>query len=88
MHLRILGQVREARKDWAGANAFYIRVFVGQQKYKDWMARSYLQSARCFLLLNKKEEAKRTLDEMIKRQDIKDQPEYKEAQQERAKLGV
>jgi tetratricopeptide (TPR) repeat protein len=83
-----LGQVREAKKDWAGANAFYIRVFVGHQKYKDWMARSYLQSARCFLLLNKKEEAKRTLDEMLKRQDIKEQPEYKEAQQERAKIGA
>lgn len=83
-----LGQVREAKKDWAGANAFYIRVFVAHQKYKDWMARAYLQSARCFLLLNKKDEAKRTLDEMIKRQDIKEQPEYKEAQQERAKLGA
>jgi len=83
-----LGQIKEAKKDWAGANAFYIRVFVAHQKYKDWMARAYLQSARCFVLLNKKEEAKKTLDEMLKRTDIKEQPEFKLAQQERAKLGA
>jgi tetratricopeptide (TPR) repeat protein len=83
-----LGQIKEAKKDWAGANAFYIRVFVAHQKYKDWMARAYLQSARCFVLLNKKEEAKKTLDEMLKRTDIKEQPEFKIAQQERAKLGA
>ena len=83
-----LGQIKEAKKDWAGANAFYIRVFVAHQKYKDWMARAYLQSARCFVLLNKKEEAKKTLDEMLKRTDIKEQPEFKMAQQERAKLGA
>jgi len=81
-----LGQVQEAKKSWAAANAFYIRVFVAHQKYKDWLARAYLQSARCFVLLNKKDEAKKTLQEMLKRTDIKDQPEFKEAQAELAKL--
>ena len=83
-----LGQIKEVKKDWAAANAFYIRVFVAHQKYKDWMARAYLQSARCFIQLNKRDEAKRTLDEMLKRTDIKDQPEFKLAQQERSKLGA
>ena len=82
-----LGQVKEARKDYAGAIAFYQRVFVAHQKYKDWMARAYLQSARCFLLLNKRDEAKKTLQEMVNRKDIKDQPEFKEAQTELQKLG-
>lgn len=82
-----LGQVQEAKKNWAAANAFYIRVFVAHQKYKDWLARAYLQSARCFLLLNKRDEAKKTLQEMLKRTDIKDQPEYKDAQAELSKLG-
>ncbi len=83
-----LGQVKEARKDYAGAIAFYQRVFIAHQKYKDWMARAYLQSARCFLLLNKKDEAKKTLQEMVKRNDIKDQPEFKDAQNELQKLGA
>lgn len=85
--LYMLGQVQEAKKNWAAANAFYIRVFVAHQKLKDWLARSYLQSARCFVLLNKKDEAKKTLQEMLKRTDIKDQPEFKEAQAELGKLG-
>lgn len=82
-----LGQVKEARKDYAGAIAFYQRVFIAHQKDKDWMARAYLQSARCFILLNKRDEAKKTLAEMVKRNDIKDQPEFKEGQQELQKLG-
>jgi TolA-binding protein len=85
--LYMLGQVQEGKKNWAAANAFYIRVFVAHQKYKDWLARSYLQSARCFVLLDKKDEAKKTLQEMLKRTDIKDQPEFKEAQAELSKLG-
>jgi len=81
-----LGQCKEAQKDYNGAIAFYQRVFIAHQKDKDWMARAYLQSARCFLLLNKRVEATKTLDEMLKRTDVKDQPEFKDAQQERAKL--
>ena len=83
-----LGQVKEARKDYAGAIAFYQRVFIAHQREKDWVARAYLQSARCFLLLNKRAEAKTTLQEVLKRTDgVKDQPEFKEAQQELNKLG-
>ena len=83
-----LGQVMEAKKDYNGAISYYQRVYVGFQKSKDWMTRAYLQSARCFLLLNKRDEAKKTLDDLLKRTDgAKDQPEFKEAQKERAKLG-
>ena len=83
-----LGQCKEAQKDYNGAIAFYQRVFIAHQKDKDWMARAYLQSARCFVLLNKRQEATKTLDEMLKRTDIKSQPEFKDAQQERGKLGT
>ena len=82
-----LGQVKEARKDYAGAIAFYQRVFIAHQKDKDWMARAYLESARCFILLNKRDEAKRTLQEMVKFDKLKEQPEFKDAQQELQKLG-
>lgn len=82
-----LGQVQEFRKEWGNANSFYRRMLTAHQKYKDWLARAYLQSARCFVLLKKPEDAKATLQEMLKRTDIKDQPEYKTAQAELAKLG-
>jgi tetratricopeptide (TPR) repeat protein len=76
-----LGQVKEARKDYAAAITFYQRVFIAHQKYKDWMARSYLQSARCFIQLNKRPEAKKTLEEMKKNDSLKPQPEYQTAMQ-------
>ena len=82
-----LGQVCEAQKKWADANAYYRRLYLTQQKYKDWMAQAYLQSARCFVLLNQKEDAKKTLQEMLKRKDITEQPAFKLAQAELAKLG-
>ncbi len=82
-----LGQVCETQKKWADANAYYRRLYLTQQKYKEWMAKAYLQSARCFVLLNQKEDAKKTLQEMLKRKDITDQPAFKQAQAELAKLG-
>ncbi len=81
-----LGQVKEARKDYAAAITYYQRVFIAHQKYKDWMARAYLQSARCFLLLNKRAEAIKTLEEMLKNQTLKLQPEFETAKAELQKL--
>jgi tetratricopeptide (TPR) repeat protein len=81
-----LGQVKEARKDYAAAITFYQRVFIAHQKNKAWMARSYLQSARCFMLLNKPAEAKRTLQEMLKNETMKLQPEFEAAKLELQKL--
>jgi tetratricopeptide (TPR) repeat protein len=81
-----LGQVNEAQKKYADANAYYRRMYLTQQKNKEWLAKAYLQSARCFVLLNQKEDAKKTLQEMLKRKDITDQPAFKEAQAELGKL--
>jgi tetratricopeptide (TPR) repeat protein len=81
-----LGQIQEVKKEYPAALSYYIRIYVAHQKYKDWMAKSYLQAARTLIVLNKKDEAKQTLQEMLKRQELKIQPEYQLAQQELSRL--
>jgi FimV-like protein len=44
------------------------------------MAKAYLGSAKSFIALGKKEEARNTLQEMINRADLKEKAETKEAQ--------
>jgi tetratricopeptide (TPR) repeat protein len=82
-----LGQIEEAKGRIAEGLSFYIRMYVAHQKQKDWLAKAYLQAARCLIRLNKRDEAKKTLQEMLKREDIKTQPEFPLAQSELNKLG-
>ncbi len=88
--LYMMGQIKEQRKDYPAAIAFYVRTYVGYQKQKDWLAKSYLQAARCLALLGGEENRQKaiaTLEEFLRRQDIRDQPEYKLGQDELRKLG-
>jgi tetratricopeptide (TPR) repeat protein len=88
--LYMLGQIEEMQKQYANACTFYVRVYLAHQKYKDWMARAYLQNARCLVLLGGEENKKKaiaTLEEFLRRQDVRDQPEYKLGQEEIRKLG-
>ena len=88
--LFMMGQIEELRKEYAKAIAFYIRVYIAHQKYKDWMSKAYLQNARCLVLLGGEENKKKaiaTLEEFLRRQDVRDQPEYKAGQDEIRKLG-
>lgn len=85
--LYYLGQIEEAKKDYAAAIPYYQRVFIAHQKWKPWVAKSYLQAARCFVNLGKRDEAKKHLQEMTRRADLQKEPEMKEAQQELGKLG-
>jgi tetratricopeptide (TPR) repeat protein len=88
--LYMMGQIKELRKDYPAAIAFYVRTYVGYQKQKDWLAKCYLQAARCLALLGGEENNKKaiaTLEEFLRRQDIRDQPEYKLGQEEIRKLG-
>jgi tetratricopeptide (TPR) repeat protein len=97
MALLMQGEVEFAQKNWAKAIPYYQRVFIAHQKWKPIMAKAYVQCARAFVELNRpgdppdrqysdREAAKLLLVEMTKRQDLKDLPEMKEAQQELAKL--
>jgi tetratricopeptide (TPR) repeat protein len=78
--LRMLGDIEAAQGKHEAAIAYYQRVFIAHQRWKDEMAKAYLGSAKSFIALGKKEEARNTLQEMINRADLKDKPETKEAQ--------
>ncbi len=78
--LRMLGDIEAAQNKHEAAIAYYQRVFIAHQRWKDEMAKAYLGSAKSFIALGKKEEARNTLQEMINRADLKEKPETKEAQ--------
>ncbi len=84
--LRMLGEIEAAMGKHEGAIAYFQRVFIAHQKWKSEMAKAYLLSAKSFSTLGKRDEAKTTLQEMIARKDLQDQPEMKEAQQLNATL--
>lgn len=98
--LLMQGEIEFAQQKWGEAIPFYERVFIAHQKWKPIMAKAYLQCARAFVKLNRpadpaatpprkyadREAAKLLLIEMSKRQDLKDLPEMKEAEQELSKL--
>ena len=78
--LRMLGDIEAAQNKHEAAIAYYQRVFIAHQRWKDEMAKAYLGSAKSFIALGKKEDARNTLQEMINRADLKDKSETKEAQ--------
>lgn len=77
--LRMLGDIEALNGKHEAAIAYYQRVFIAHQKWKAEMAKAYLGCVKSFKALGKTEEAKKTLDEMLARKDIQDQPEMKEA---------
>jgi tetratricopeptide (TPR) repeat protein len=90
--LFMLGEIEFGLKDYARAIPYYQRVFLAHQKWKSWVAKSYLQCARSFIQLNRpadptdenrkysdREAAKLFLLQMIKRTDLEEEPEIKEA---------
>jgi len=79
--LRMLGEIEAANGKHEAAIAYYQRVFIAHQKWKNEMAKAYLLCAKSFITLGKREEAKKHLQEMVARKDLQDQPEMKEAQQ-------
>lgn len=83
-----LGLIQERRKDWAKACTEYRRVILMHQKYKDWLAKSYLHNAQCYLSDGKKDDALLVLRQMLERTDLQEQPEFKEAQALLSKTGT
>ncbi|MCB1275083.1 tetratricopeptide repeat protein [Prosthecobacter sp.] len=79
--LRMLGEIEATQNKHEAAIAYFQRVFIAHQKWKDEMAKSYLLCGKSFIALGKREEAKKTLQEMVARKDLQEQPEMKEAQQ-------
>ena len=79
--LRMLGEIEALNNKHEAAIAYFQRVFIAHQKWKDEMAKSYLLCAKSFIALGKREEAKKTLQEMLARKDLQAQTvEMKEAE--------
>ncbi|WP_395751877.1 tetratricopeptide repeat protein [Prosthecobacter sp.] len=78
--LRMLGEIEAAQGKHEASIAYFQRVFIAHQKWKDEMAKAYLLCSKSFIALSKKEEAKKTLEEMLARKDLEGQPEMKEAE--------
>lgn len=79
--LRMLGEIEATNGKHEAAIAYFQRVFIAHQKWKNEMAKSYLLCAKSFVTLGKRDEAKKHLQEMTGRKDLLEQPEMKEAQQ-------
>ncbi len=79
--LRMLGEIEALQGKHEAAIAYFQRVFIAHQKWKDEMAKAYIGCAKSFIALGKREEAKKTLQEMLDRKDLQTQPaEMKEAE--------
>jgi uncharacterized protein HemY len=81
-----LGQICEKRKEWGKAVTYYTRVILAHQRYKNWLAKSYVQGAKCWIQEGKPSEARTMLEEMLRRTDIQDQPEFLEGQNMLSKI--
>lgn len=78
--LRMLGEIEALQGKHAAAIAYFQRVFIAHQKWKDEMAKSYLLCGKSFIALGDRDKAKATLQEMLDRKDLQGQPEMKEAE--------
>ena len=82
-----LGDIEARRNNWAEANAYFQRVFVGYQKFLPWVAKAYLRSAECFEKLNKQQEAANTYREMLRNERLANFAETAEAKKKLEAIG-
>jgi TolA-binding protein len=82
-----LGLIAEKQKKWGEAIAWYQRVILAHQRYKNWLAKAYLHCAQCQINDGKTDDAKLVLRQMLDRKDIAEQPEFNEAKLLLPKLG-
>lgn len=82
-----LGEIEQKQNKFAEAHAYYQRVYVAYQKFLPWVAKSYIQAADCLQKLGKTEDAVKTLQEMLRNQNLSTFPEYQEARNRLNALG-
>lgn len=66
---------------------YYQRVYVMYGRWRDWVAKSYLRSGEAFEKLADKDAARRTYQEFLENESLKDLPEGPEAKQRLDALG-
>lgn len=82
-----LGEIAAKREQWAQANAYFQRVYVGYQKFLPWVAKAYIRSGETFEKLGKKEEAANTYREMLRNEKLTAFSEAEEARKRLQALG-
>src|SRR5205085_395132 len=86
-----LGEIEAKQGHWAEANAYYQRVYVGYQKFANWVAKSYLRSGESFEKLGKQQEAANTYRELVRlageKKDLAGLAETEEARKRLAAMG-
>ena len=82
-----LGEIEARQGHWAEANAYYTRVYVAYQKFLPWVAKAYIGSGASLEKLDKKQDAIRTYQEMLRNQKLTDFTEASQARERLAALG-
>lgn len=82
-----LGQIAARRGQWAEANAYFQRVYVGYQKFLPWVAKAYIASGESFEKLGKRQEASNTYRELLRNEKLAHFSEAIEARRRLEALG-
>ncbi len=82
-----LGQIAAKRGQWAEANAYFQRVYVGYQKFLPWVAKAYIASGESFEKLGKTQEAANTYRELLRNEKLASFTEATEARKRLLALG-
>jgi TolA-binding protein len=82
-----LGQIAARRGQWAEANAYFQRVYVGYQKFLPWVAKAYIASGESFEKLGKRQEASNTYRELLRNEKLAHFSEAMEARKRLEALG-
>ena len=75
------GECARLERNFESAAAYYERIYVMYAGSRKWCAKAYLARAECLTLMQLKNKAAETLQEFVKITEMKDFPEYAEAQQ-------
>jgi TolA-binding protein len=82
-----LGQIAAKRGQWAEANAYFQRVYVGYQKFLPWVAKAYIASGESFEKLGRTQEATNTYRELLRNEKLANFTEAAEARKRLEALG-
>ncbi|HWB59144.1 MAG TPA: tetratricopeptide repeat protein [Chthoniobacteraceae bacterium] len=83
-----MGDLEQSQAKFNDAIKYYQRVYVGFQRYPQWVAKAYLQSGICFEQTGDKEAAKKTYQEMLSNEKLLKFPEADEARKRLEALGA
>ena len=68
--------------------AHFRRVFVANQKFLPWVAKSYLKAAETFDKMGKRQDAVDNLRELLRNEKLQKQPEFEEAKKRLQEWGA